>query len=170
MVEYKLSIGDPKSGKTHKIDLGEPEAKEILGKRIGDKVKGDKIGFPGYEFEITGGSDSSGFPMRKDVMGTARRKILIAKGVGTRHKRKGIRLRRTVAGNTFHRDSVQVNLKVVKAGKQPLGEAPAEESKEKPVQEEKKKESKEDKSESKDEKKDDKKEPKKEDKSDEKKD
>jgi len=119
-MEFKLNIGDPKSGKTHKKDLSADESKELMGIKIGDKVKGDKIGFLGYEFEMTGGSDFAGFPMRKDVSGTTRKRILIVSGVGTRHKRKGTRLRRNVAGNTVFAKTAQINLKVIKAGKGPL--------------------------------------------------
>ncbi|MBU0665989.1 MAG: 30S ribosomal protein S6e [Nanoarchaeota archaeon] len=124
MVEFKLNIGNPKTGKTYKKEIVEEEAKPLLGKKIGDKIKGELIGFPGYEFEITGGSDYCGFPMRKDVGGSARKKILIASGVGTRHKRKGIRLRRTVAGNTVYSKTAQINIKVIKEGKASLGEEP----------------------------------------------
>ena len=35
---------------------------------------------------------------------------------------KGMKQRKTVAGNTVHEKTSQVNLKVVKAGKGPLGE------------------------------------------------
>ena len=69
--------------------------------------------------------------MRKDVVGPARKRILTTKGVGMRTNRKGLRLRKTVAGNTVHEKTTQVNLKVLKAGKSPLGgepEAPAEEA------------------------------------------
>ncbi|MBU0472280.1 MAG: 30S ribosomal protein S6e [Nanoarchaeota archaeon] len=123
MAEYKINIGDPKTGKSLKKDIVGIEAKEFLSKKIGDKVTGSKIGFPGYEFEITGGSDSSGFPMRKDVIGVGRKKVLITCGVGTRHKRKGTRLRRTVAGNTIGQKTVQINLKILKYGKDSLNPA-----------------------------------------------
>jgi len=136
-MEFKLNIGNPKTGKTYKKDVAGDEAKEYLHKKIGDKVKGDKAGFSGYEFEITGGSDSSGFPMRKDVSGTARKKILIAKGVGTRHTRKGIRLRRSVAANTIYAKTTQINLKVLKEGKTPLGGAAVEEATPEPAKEKK---------------------------------
>ncbi|MAG38934.1 30S ribosomal protein S6e [Candidatus Woesearchaeota archaeon] len=145
-MEFKVSIGDPKSGKTFKKDFSGDEAKEFLRRKIGDKINGNKIGLNGYEFEITGGSDASGFPMRKDVSGTARKKILIYSGVGTRHKRKGTRLRRRVAGNTIISKTSQINMKVLKHGKDSLGDVkPESEAKEeapkeveaKPVEEKK---------------------------------
>ncbi|MFH1770292.1 MAG: 30S ribosomal protein S6e [archaeon] len=134
-MEYKINISNPKTGKSFKATVIEGEAKQLLGARIGDKIKGDKFGFSGYEFEITGGSDASGFPMRRDVRGAKRKRVLIASGVGTRHNRKGMRLRRTVVGNTVGEKTSQINMKVLKEGKKPLDAAPeAEATEEKPTE------------------------------------
>ena len=100
MVEYKIVLADPKTGKCYQREVKEAEAEVFLGKKIGEKVKGDSFGLGGYEFEITGGSDSSGFPMRKDLDGVGRKRILIVKGVGVKRKRKGQRQRKTVRGKT----------------------------------------------------------------------
>ncbi|MCC7574408.1 30S ribosomal protein S6e [Candidatus Woesearchaeota archaeon] len=128
MVEFKLNIGDPVSKKTLKKDVKDAEAEAFIGKKIGESIKGDSFGLPGYEFVITGGSDYAGFPMRKDVLGGNRKKILIVKGIGIRKNEDGRKARRTVAGNTVITKTVQINLKVTKQGKTPLFEAPAEES------------------------------------------
>lgn len=119
MAEFKLVIGS-KDGKSYQREVKDSDAKPFLGKKIGDTIKGEGFGLEGYEFIITGGSDSSGFPMRFDVEGTARKKILAVKGVGIRKKRKGQRQRKTVCGNRIHGGIVQINLKVVKEGKEPL--------------------------------------------------
>ena len=130
MAEFKLNIGDPKSKKTLKRDVKDEEADVFLGKKIGDKVKGDSFGLQGYEFEITGGSDFTGTPMRKDIQGVQRNKILIVSGVGIRKNRKGRRVRKTLAGNTIHEKTAQINLKATKHGNAPLYEEPkAEEAK-----------------------------------------
>lgn len=136
MVEFKLNIGDPKTKKTLKKDVKDAEAEVFLGKKIGDKVKGDGFGLSGYEFEITGGSDYTGTPMRKDIQGNQRKKILIVSGVGIRKNRKGRRVRRTLAGNTIHDKTAQINLKVTKHGNTPLFEEPKEEPKEEAKKEE----------------------------------
>jgi len=131
MAEYKLNIGDPKSGKTFKRVLAADQARALMGKKIGDTVAGDPLGLSGYELQITGGSDHCGFPMRADVPGAVRRRILITGGVGFRNKDgEGVRRRRTVAGNTVHTKTAQINVKVVKAGKGPLGEAKEEKASE----------------------------------------
>jgi small subunit ribosomal protein S6e len=129
MAEIKLSIGQ-KDGKTVQIVVTDNNAKSLMGKKIGEKIKGESFDMPGYEFEITGGSDYCGFPMRKDIAGPVRKKVLIMDGVGTRNKEAGIRIRKTVCGNTIHDKISLVSMKVSKVGKKPLGEpteTPAEE-------------------------------------------
>lgn len=131
MVNFKLVIGT-KGGKCVQKELPEDVSKVFLGKRIGDAVSGDDFGLAGYEFTITGGSDYCGIPMRKDVDGFARRRILAISGVGLKKKANGIRVRKTVCGNTIHPKISQINLKVTKEGKEPLiapAEKPAEEAK-----------------------------------------
>jgi len=128
MVSFKVVIGT-KEGKCVQKDIQEPEAKVLLGKKIGDTISGDHIGMAGYEFQITGGSDYCGFPMRKDIEGFARKRILAVQGVGLKKKAQGIRQRKTVCGNTVHPKISQVNLKVTKVGKEPI--APSEKKEEK---------------------------------------
>ncbi len=116
-----LNVGD-RSGKTYKVEL--PKEKEVLfiGKRIGDEIDGGEIGLAGYTLLITGGSDKSGFPMRKGVHGTAKEKLLLSGGVGYNPKRKGEKRRKTVRGEVVSDEIVQLNLKVVKEGPTKLEE------------------------------------------------
>ena len=116
-------------------ELSEEESMVLIGKKIGDKISGDGLGFLGYEFEITGGSDDSGVPMRADNPGISRKRILAVEGVGIRKKGKGIRVRKLVAGDTIIEKTAQVNVKVVKEGKIPLFEEKEEKNKEEPAQE-----------------------------------
>lgn len=127
MAEFKVVLG-LKNGKTVQKVVKDTEASALLGVKIGDKVDGSKIGFAGYELELCGGSDYCGFPMRKDVQGTGRKRILITKSVGMRENVRGMRKRKTVCGNTVHAKITQVNLKVLKEGKVKLVEQPKEES------------------------------------------
>ncbi len=132
MVEFKLVIG-AKDGKSYQKEIKSPEADHILKRHIGETLSGDLIGFEGYEFEITGGSDKCGFPMRKGIQ-DHRKMVIIGKGVGfsgkdrNKKKQKGLVKRRTVCGERVTRIIRQVNLKVLKEGAKPLGEAPAEET------------------------------------------
>jgi len=131
MAAFKLVIGT-KEGRTVQKDLQEPNTKMFLGKKIGDSVKGDDTGIAelaGYELVIAGGSDYCGFPMRADVPGLARKRILAVSGVGMHKLAKGMKQRKTVCGNTIHPKISQINLKVIKAG--PMDIAPLVEKKKK---------------------------------------
>jgi len=137
MVDFKLVIADPKTGKCAQRELKAPESSNLMGKKIKDKIDGNSINLKGYEFELTGGSDYCGFPMREDVQGTARKKILAIDGVGVKKKAAGIKQRKTVCGNTIHEKIIQVNLKILKEGEEKLfkaEEAKAEKKEEKPAE------------------------------------
>ncbi|MBI3051949.1 30S ribosomal protein S6e [Candidatus Woesearchaeota archaeon] len=125
MVEFKLVISNPKTGLSVQKDAKDDAARQLVGLKIGDKVGGEPLGFGGFEFEVSGGSDYCGFPMRKDIPGVGRKRVLAVSGVGFRMAAKGIRQRKTVCGNTIHERTAQVNLKVLKEGKDNIFE-PAE--------------------------------------------
>jgi len=121
MADIKINIGDAKSKKTYNKTISEDSLTPFIGKKIGDTVAGDALELAGYEFEIRGGSDSAGFPMRKDVQGSLRKRIFITGGVGMRNQhRKGLKLRKMVAGNTIYEKTAQINLAVTKWGKAPI--------------------------------------------------
>src|SRR3990167_2444931 len=120
MVSFKLCISDP-SGKTFQREVKDNLARPFIGLNIGETVKGDSIEISGYEFQITGGSDYCGFPMRRGILGL-RKNITIYGGVGFRGDAKGIKRRKTVCGHKIHEKISQINLKVVKHGKKKLSE------------------------------------------------
>lgn len=127
-VKVKLNIGDSKSKKTYNKELNEEQLVHFLNKKIGDVVKGDALDLAGYELTITGGSDAAGIPMRKDVHGAARKRILAVGGTGIKSiPRNGAKIRKLVAGNTVHEKTSQINVSVTKWGKDPI-EPVAEES------------------------------------------
>lgn len=129
MANFKVVIG-LKNGKSFQKEIKDNEAEFLIGRKIDDKVSGEELGYEGYEFVIKGGSDFCGVPMRKDVQGQARKKILSTGGVGFRSLGKGQRLKKSVCGNTVTPTTAQINLKVTKEGAKPLiEEAPKEEAK-----------------------------------------
>ncbi len=144
-MECKIVIGT-KKGQSFQKEVKSPEADVLHKKKIGDQVSGDGLGLPGYEFEITGGSDKCGFPMRKGIQ-QPRKRVIIGESVGfsgnkrflnkkkNRRKQKGLLRRRTVCGERVTGIINQVNLKVLKEGDKPLGETPAEGKKEEPKEE-----------------------------------
>ncbi len=124
-----------KDGKCCQKVVKDQQAEVFVGKCLGDTVSGNEIGFPGYEFVITGGSDKCGFPMRKGIQ-LARLKVMVGKSVGfcglnrNEKKQNGLLKKRTVCGERITSSINQVNLKVTKEGPEPLVAAAAEAAKE----------------------------------------
>lgn len=124
MVEFKVVIG-AKDGKSYQKVVADPLSDNLLKKRIGEALKGDLLGFPGYEFQITGGSDKCGFPMRKGIQ-QPRKKVLIGGSVGFHGKNRkgktqyGLVRRRTVCGEMVTKIIHQINLKVITEGPEPF--------------------------------------------------
>ena len=116
---YKIVVSDPKTRRTYQKEVAEKES-GLLGRKIRDMVKGDFFGLPGYELQITGGSDKQGFPMRQNLQGIGRKRALLTGGPGFHPLRKGERRRKLVRGNTLSEEIVQVNMKVVTHGKDSL--------------------------------------------------
>jgi len=117
--------------KSYQLEKEQAECEALIGKKIGEKFSGDLIGLNGYELEITGGSDKDGFPMRGDIEGTVRKRLIVTKGIGfkgfkrigkKKYKIKGLRKRKMIRGNTIANDIVQINCKVVKTGEKTLDE------------------------------------------------
>ncbi len=120
MTRIRLVIGDPQSGKTIQLELSEQRSRLLHGKLIGEMVEGDSLGFGGYQFKITGGSDGTGTPMRPDVHGAVRKRPLLAGGIGYKPQTHGERRRRRVRGNEITDEIVQVNAKIITQGSKPL--------------------------------------------------
>lgn len=119
----QIVISDSKTGKAYKVEGKDAEANALfIGKRIGDVVDADILGLGGYALEITGGSDKQGMPMRKDVAGTARKRILITDAPGYQLKERGKRRRKSVRGNEISTEISQINLTVKESGKKSLEE------------------------------------------------
>ncbi|MCK4717414.1 MAG: 30S ribosomal protein S6e [Thermoplasmata archaeon] len=123
MVEFKVVIADPKTGKCYGKAVSGHHANSLVGKRIGDSIDGIFVGMPGFKLMITGGSDAQGISMRQDLPGMRRKRILVSKSTGFRPKHPGVRKRRMLRGNTVGPDISQINLRVVKHGSKPIEEA-----------------------------------------------
>lgn len=136
----KVVVSDPESGKAYQVEADETRSRRLVGLRIRDKFDGEVVGLSGYELQITGGTDKEGFPMRFDVAGPRRARVLIARGPGFKPKRGGERRRRLIRGGSVSPDIAQLNAKVVKKGGKPIeqilkpevAEEKPEEAKEKP--------------------------------------
>ena len=119
---FKIVINDT-DGKSYNFEVTGHHAQNLMGKKLGEQVDGINVNLPGYKLEITGGSDKSGFPMRRDVEGSQRRRLLLSEGVGFHPTDyHGKRRRISVRGNRISADVIQVNMKVAKSGTKPVAE------------------------------------------------
>ncbi|TFG12165.1 30S ribosomal protein S6e [Candidatus Thorarchaeota archaeon] len=119
---FKLVISDPETATAVQYELDDAKTNSLIGKKVGEVVEGDVIGLPGYKLKITGGSDSSGFPIRPDMHGRGKRRILVRGPPGFRPKREGIARRKTVRGSELGNEISQVNMRVEEKGSTPLEE------------------------------------------------
>jgi len=138
MANFKVVISDPASKKAYQKEVDQGQS-GLLGKKVGEKAQGSSLGLAGYEVEVTGGSDKDGFPMRPDVDGPRRKKVILTSPPGYHPAKFGKRKRKSVRGNTISRDISQVNVKVFKAGSKKLedligAKAKKEDGKEKPAE------------------------------------
>jgi len=109
LTTFKLTLSDKKGRSTSK-ELKDNDANPLLGLLIGQKTDASIVGLQG-KIMITGGSDKSGVPMRADVLGMPRKRILIPKGVGLQDAEKGLRKRKLIRGNTISEEIYQINCK-----------------------------------------------------------
>ena len=123
MANFKLTVSDIK-GKSVTKELKDSDANPLLGLEIGKETDAVIVGLKG-KLKITGGSDKSGVPMRNDIHGAARKRVLLSKGVGLQDVEFGQRVRKLMRGNTISEEIYQVNCKY--DGELPV-EAPAEEA------------------------------------------
>jgi small subunit ribosomal protein S6e len=117
---FKLVISDPETGKAIQYQLDDAKTNSLVGKKVGDVIQGDAIGLPGYKLKITGGTDSSGFPIRPDVHGGGKKKVLIHGPPGLKPQKTGSARRKTVRGRDLTSTISQVNVRVEEKGSTPL--------------------------------------------------
>ena len=122
MVDFKLVLSDAKDGRAYNVGVSGGSANAFIGKRIGEEVDGGQVGLGGYRMKITGGSDRNGNPMRADLPGMARKRLLLSGGSGFHPRLEGERRRKMVRGSEITPDFVQINASVTAYGEKPLGE------------------------------------------------
>jgi small subunit ribosomal protein S6e len=122
MVEFKVVVSDPKTGRAFNMSVSGGAAGAFVGRKIGDEVDATPIGLAGYKLQITGGSDRDGTPARRDLPGIGRKKVLLSNGTGFHSKHEGQRQRRFVRGNEISVEFVQINTRVSTYGERALEE------------------------------------------------
>ena len=133
MAKFKVIISNPKDGKSSVVELEENRAAPFVGKRIGEIVDGTAVGLSGQKVVITGGSDKSGFPMRPDVHGGIKSKVLLGQGIGFQPPQKSVRRRKTIRGNVVTDDIAQINVRITEKAVEKTIEEPIEKPAEKPA-------------------------------------
>lgn len=121
MTNFKLTVSDVK-GKSITKELKDSDANTLLGLQLGNEMDASIVELKG-KLKLTGGSDKSGVPMRNDIHGSARKYVLLSKGVGLQAAEIGQRVRKLMRGNTVSEEIYQINCKF--DGELPV-EAPAE--------------------------------------------
>ena len=137
-VPIQIIINDKETGVSAKFDFENIEVKRaLMGKKIGDIVEGELIGFPNFMFQIRGGSDLAGFPHIKGVPGIALKKILKSGPPGYRPKKikvekktggyriinlKNVKKKKSVRGEELSEWTRQVNMVILERKGKPIEE------------------------------------------------
>ncbi|MEM3791219.1 MAG: S6e family ribosomal protein [Candidatus Micrarchaeaceae archaeon] len=95
-------FSDRKSGKTAQREVPKESETALIGKKIGEVIDGSIVGLSGLKLKITGLSDNSGFPSIPGIEGGRKVKVLL-------RKKKGLRKRSIVRGNTITNTTSQIN-------------------------------------------------------------
>jgi small subunit ribosomal protein S6e len=122
MAEFKTVIADPKGKMAYQKVLSEEKSNALVGKGIGEEIDGIFLDLPGYRLKITGGSDASGVPMRGDIGGNQRRRLLMTDSVGFTPVKSGQRKRKLIRGKNLGGDISQINLKIIEYGPKSIEE------------------------------------------------
>ena len=112
-----LIVSDPATGTSQRVEIEDAQLRPLVGTRIGQVIDGSLAGMQGYKLKFTGGTDKDGVPMRPDVHGSARARIVLSGGVGHKPTDKGMNKRKVVRGNTISAETSFLNFSVVEAPK-----------------------------------------------------
>jgi small subunit ribosomal protein S6e len=112
-----LIVSNPADGTSQRVEIDDQQLRALYGTRIGQVVEGAVADMQGYRIKFTGGTDKDGIPMRPDVHGSAKARIILSGGVGYKPKDKGEKKRKVVRGNTVNAEIAFLNFTVVEAPK-----------------------------------------------------
>jgi small subunit ribosomal protein S6e len=112
-----LIVSDPETGESQKVELQNTNMAPLIGKRIGEVIDGSIANMAGHKLKLTGGTDKDGIPMRPDVHGSVKARVVLSGGVGYKPKKHGERKRVVVRGNTVSEDTVFLNFTLIERPK-----------------------------------------------------
>lgn len=99
--------------KAFQLSIDQSKLSHLIGTKIGDSIDLNISGLS-LKLKVTGGSDNSGFPMRFDVPGGAKRKLLLSSPPGYFPEEDGMRKKKTVRGNMVTQEIVQINTIIIR--------------------------------------------------------
>jgi small subunit ribosomal protein S6e len=112
-----LIISDPAAGTSQRVEIEDEQLRPLVGTRIGQTIDGALAGMQGYKLKFTGGTDKDGIPMRPDVHGSAKARIVLSGGVGYKPKNKGEKRRKVVRGNIVSTEINFLNFSIAETPK-----------------------------------------------------
>jgi small subunit ribosomal protein S6e len=123
-----LIVSNPADGTSQRVELDDQQLRAFYGTRIGQVVEGAVAGMQGYKIKLTGGTDKDGIPMRPDVHGSAKARVILSGGVGYKPKNGGEKKRKVVRGNTVSVETTFLNFAIVETpkGRKKVKKEPAE--------------------------------------------
>ena len=136
MAKFKVIVSDPETGTSKVVELEEARAVPLIGRKIGESIDGAVVDLPAHRLQITGGSDRDGVPIRPNVHGGGRRKVVLSGGVGFNPQNKGQRRRKTVRGEVITDEIAQINTQIIQKPKKSAknkSELPSQEAKAEPT-------------------------------------
>jgi len=112
-----LIVSDPETGMSQKVEIEDARMSPLIGRRIGEVMDGAVANLSGHKIQLTGGCDKDGIPMRPDVHGGVKARIILSGGVGFKPRNPGERRRKTVRGNIVTAETIFLNFKIVEKPK-----------------------------------------------------
>jgi len=120
VIFVKIVIGEPKTAKSYQFELPKEKESLLFGKHIGEEMDGSMVGAAGYKFKIRGGSDKEGVPMKSDIGGIGKKRVVLTKGVGFRKAKPGEMKKKCVRAGAISDAISQLNIAVMETGPTPL--------------------------------------------------
>src|SRR5512136_114054 len=123
-----LQVGRALRLRTHRAnDIVTPEGRTNGGLQAGSLGREGRAGIQRererrFRERLPREADRNGNPMRADLPGMARRRLLLSDGTGFHSRLEGERRRKMTRGNEVTPDLVQINAVVTAYGEKPLGE------------------------------------------------
>ena len=122
MVDLKVVVSDPKTGRAYNVDASGGAAGAIVGKRIGDEFDAGSHRACRIQDQDHRCIRRTGTTAKKGIPGAGRRKLLLAGGIGFHPVMDGERRRKTVRASEITQDFVQINALVTTYGEKTLDE------------------------------------------------